>query len=562
MKRRDLVGKVMGLAAAGTLLNLPGARAGTVAENATGTKPGAASGNVSGDGLPANIRLSDGNIYDVRKYGAAGDGKKDDAAAIQKAIDECAQNGGGMVLLHNGTFFSGGIVFRSNVELHISSTAVLVASEDISKHNSDHKFDHGEPVRSFIHGDGCHHIAITGSGKIEGQGHLFEAGGSYSVRPLLIQLRACTDVRIRDILLSNSAVWACWLLQCHHVKVDGVRIDNPISPNRDGIDIDGCTEVIISNCNIKTEDDSIAFKVSQKGFPCRNIVVTNCILSSRCAAIRLGPDAADNIENVTVSNCVIRDTRLNGIKIQEALGAVIRNITFSNIVMDNVRGPISIRLAGWKVKEDEPTPFKIDDSDWEMGKLQNVLFENIQATMPDDNICMSITGTTKTRPQQITFSNLDFTFAGGGTAEQGARREVPDLDRHYPEMYIFGELPAYALYIHHASGIVLNNVQFRLRTDDLRPAIVCDDVDDLELSACRIAGSKNAESLIRLQHTKNVFIQGSRTLTETGTFLRVEGSASSDIVVAGNRLDKVRKITEFASGAVKKSVVAANNINR
>lgn len=539
---------MVGLAAAGTFINMPGARAGAVPPDEFA------------QGLPGNIGLSGANIYDVRRYGAVADGKNDDAAAIQQAIDECAQKGGGTVLLHNGNFLSGGIVLRSNVELHITATAVLIASEDIDKHNRDHKFDHGEPVRSFINGDGCDRISITGTGKIEGQGHLFESGGSYAVRPLLILLRACTNVRIKDVFLSNSAVWACWLLQCHYVKVDGIRIENPISPNRDGIDIDGCTDVIISGCNIKTEDDSIAFKVSKKGFPCRNVVITNCILSSRCAAIRLGPDAADNIENVTVSNCVIRDTRLNGIKIQEALGAMIRNITFSNIVMDNVRGPISIRLAGWKVKEDEPTPFRIDDTDWEMGKLQHILFENIQATMPADNICMSITGTTRTRPQQITFSNLDFTFAGGGTAEQGARREVPDLDRHYPEMYIFGELPAYALYIHHASGIVLNNVQFRTKTEDLRPAIVCDDVDDLELSGCRISGSSNAESLIRLQHSHNVFIQGSRVIGEAGTFLRVEGSSSRDIVVSGNRLNNVRRTSEIVSGAPKRSVVSTNNI--
>lgn len=499
-------------------------------------------------------------LYDVKKMGAAADGKKDDSSIIQKAIDDCSQNGGGVVYLGKGVFLCGGIVLKDHVELHVSSGATLLGSPEMEKFNKDYKFNHGEPVRSFIHADGAHHIAITGSGKIDGNGHLFKSGGSYSVRPWLIQLRGCTDVRIENTLLTNSAVWACWLLQCVRVRVNGLRIENPISPNRDGIDIDGCRDVIISNCNINTEDDSIAFKVSVKGFPCKDIVVTNCILSSRCAAIRFGPDAIDNIENVTISNCVIRNTKLNGIKIQEAMGGTIRNLTFSNIVMDDVRGPISIRVAGWKLESNEPAPFEINDSNWENGKLQNILFDNIQATTPKDNICISITGTTKTRPEQITFSNIDFTFTGGGTAQQGARRDVPDLDRHYPEMYIFGDLPAYAFYMHHASNIVLHNVQLRLQADDLRPAIVCDDVVDLELSACKIAGSKNAESVIRLQQSKNVYINSSRVTNTTGTFVRVEGAATSDIVMAGNKLNFSNKHFHATADVKKTAVLASNNI--
>jgi polygalacturonase len=349
-------------------------------------------------------------------------------------------------------------------------------------------------------------------------------------------------------------VWACWLLQCERVKIHGARIDNPISPNRDGIDMDGCREVHISNCNFKTEDDSIAFKVSEKGFPCRDITVTNCLISSKCAAIRMGPDAIDNIENISISNCVIRDTRLNGIKIQESMGGTMKNITFSNIVMDNVNGPVSIRCAGWQLPANESAPFEINDSNWENGKLQNILFNNIQGTMPKDNHAISITGTTKTRPRDITFSNIDLTYSGGGTAEQGSRRDVPDLDRHYPEMYIFGDLPAYAMYMHHVSGIILNNVMIRLQSDDMRPAIVCDDVDNLELSGFKVAGTKTAESVIRLQNAKNVFINASKTLNETGTFLRVEGAQSKDILLSGNKLNMSAKVIE-TTGDVPKDAV-------
>lgn len=533
MKRRDLVGKVAALTSGGFLLGSPAAIARTTDTGNAGSYTG---------------------TYDPRKYGAKADGKTNDAIAIQKTIDACAKAGGGVVIFDKGVFLSGGIKLKSHVELHITSTATLLGSKNVSDYNHDTNFKQGGGIRSFINADNCDHIAITGAGKIDGQGQLFSATEGYSVRPYLVYFRSCKEIRITNVMLHNSAVWICWLLQCERVKIEGVWMDNPVSPNRDGIDLDGCRDVQISNCIFRTEDDSIAFKVSEKGFPCRDITVTNCIISSRCAAIRFGPDAIDNIENITISNCVIRDTRLNGIKIQESMGAVMKNITFSNIVMENVVGPISIRCAGWLLGAGEPAPFEINDTKWEEGRIQNILFNNIQGTTPKENFAISITGTSKTRPKQITFSNIDLTYTGGGTAAQGARREVPDLDRHYPEIYIFGELPAYAIYMHHASGIVLDNVILRLQSDDLRPAIVCDDVDDLELSGFKVDGSKNGESVVRLQNTRNVYVHSSRTLNATGTFLRVEGAQSKDILLQGNKLNMASKTFEITADVPKDAV--------
>ena len=531
MNRRDLVGKMTALASGGLLLNSTTARA---SEN-----------------FEVNSYVT---VYDVRKYGAKGDGKTNDVVAIQKAIDACSKGGGGVVLFDKGTFLSGGIKLKSHVELHISSTAVLLGTRNVKDYNHDTNFKQGGGIRSFINADNCHHIAITGSGMVNGQGEAFPATSGYSVRPYLVYFRSCKDIRITNITLHNSAVWICWLLQCERVKLQGVTMDNPVSPNRDGIDLDGCRDVHISDSVFKTEDDSIAFKVSEKGFPCRDITVTNCILSSKCAAIRFGPDAIDNIENITISNCVIRDTRLNGIKIQESMGATMRNITFSNIVMDNVVGPVSIRCAGWQLEQGDTAPFEINDSNWANGKIHNILFNNITGTTPEKNHAVSITGTTQTRPRDITFSNIDITYTGGGTTQQGARREVPDLDRHYPEIYIFGDLPAYAFYIHHASGLVFDNVTIRLQSDDMRPAFVCDDVDNLEFSGLKVAGAKTAESVIRFQNTRNVFINASRTLNETGTFLRVEGAMSRDILLSNNKFNTVSKVVETTSDVSKDAV--------
>jgi hypothetical protein len=156
--------------------------------------------------------------------------------------------------------------------------------------------------------------------------------------------------------------------------------------------------------------------------------------------------------------------------------------------------------------------------------------------------CISITGTPQTKPCGITFSNLDVTFPGGGTAEEAARRHVPDLERDYPEYCIFGVLPAYGFYAHHAQGIALNHVQFHLDGKDLRPAVVCDDVQDFQIAGLQADGQTAAESLIRLQDTEKAFFTGVRTSNPIGTFLRVEGKQSGHVVLKGNDLDFARQL--------------------
>ena len=482
---------------------------------------------------------------DVRDYGAIGDGKSDDRPAIQRAVDACAESGGGKVVLHNGTFLSGTVVLKSHVELHLTSTAVLKGSPDLGQYVADDKTPYRITARSLIYARDCVHVAITGEGTIDGNGTAFGKKED-DERPALIRLRSCVNVRLESFLQQNSGGMALNLLQCRQVRIDGLQVSNTGRPNTDGFGIDGCQEVFVSNCNIRSSDDCIALRTTEPEMACRDVVITNCILSSGCAAFRVGPDAVADIERVTLSNCVIRDARLNGIKIEQAMGAVMRDMTFSNIVMENTVGPISLRLAGWK-KGSGNLWAVFDDSNWEKGRLENILFNNIRAQAKGDGLKtgMIIAGTARTKPTNITFSNVDITFAGGGTAEDGARREVPDKERNYPDIHMFGTLPAYGLYVHHAAGITLHNVQFHLASQDLRPAIVCDDVQDLELAQFKAAGDEQGESLIRLQNTQRAWVTGSRPLQAIGTFLRVEGAKSRKVSLRNNELSLAKKEVEM-----------------
>ena len=521
-----------------------------------GTKP-----PVSENGLQPSSTNAPPRHFDVRRFGAVGDGTANDTTPIQRAIDACAQHGGGTVLLDSGTFLSGTLQLRSHVDLHLTSTAVLRGTHDLAQYREDPRVMYKQLNKSLIWASGCQQVAITGEGTIDGQGKLFR-NGEHDARPVLVRLRDCHNVRVDSILLKDAASFAIHPIHCRQIRIEGLRIDSHVQPNSDGIDIDGCQDVFISNCNIRTGDDSIALKTIEPGSPCRDVVISNCILSSDCAGIRVGPDAVEEIERVCATNCIIRDTGLNGIKIQTAFGVVMRDMVFSNIIMDNVTGPISLRLAGWKLGAGNVWAV-FDDSNWQQGELKDILFENIRARVPADNFksCISITGTPHTKPRGITFSNLDISFAGGGTAEEAGRRDVPDLERVYPECFIFGVLPAYGLYVHHAERITLDNIQFQLAAKDLRPAVVCDDVQTLTVNGLQADNDSAAESVIRLQNTKAAMLTATRLLNPIETYLRVEGARSERIRLRGNDLELATQAVSTAKDVPHNAVQQAERSN-
>jgi polygalacturonase len=346
---------------------------------------------------------------------------------------------------------------------------------------------------------------------------------------------------------------------CRHIQIDRVRVDNRQNQNTDGFHLVACESVFISNCDMDCGDD--AFPLSQSA---KNIVITNCVITSRWAAFRMGPSSTGAFRDIAISNCVIHDTYGCGIKLQMVEGGVMEDIVFDNLVMTRTTGPISIRLAGylgWKGEREKSLP---------TGTFRNVRFSNIRATVPENahplahevvrmpgelRSCINITGLPGHPVEGVTFSNVHITYAGGGTAAEAARRDVPEMADHYPEYHMFGTLPAYGLYARHARGLTLQDVRFDLARPDLRPAIVCDDVADLELSGFRASGHPEAEALIRLQGARGAFIHGCRPLNDVGAFLRIEGAESRDILLAANDLRRARAVSAAADGAGKGAVV-------
>ncbi len=520
-------------------------------------------------------------VFNVRNFGAKGDGVSIDTDSIQAAIDACVRNTGGTVIFPAGNYVIGTIFMKSNVTLHLAAKATLLGSKKIEDYATDIKDCPWFPFWSkcLIYAERAKNIGLTGQGTIDGQGEAFPlkaADNRMGERPMLIRLLNCQNISFTNITLKDAGSWCSNFISCDNIKIERIKIDNHANSNNDGLDLDGCQNVFISNCNISCDDDAIALKTSGKR-ACKNIVITNCMISTRWAAFRFGPESLGNFEDIAVSNCVIYDTFGGGIKLQMAEGARMENIVFSNLVMDNVTAPISMRLAGWIFESEyngerrfgmnsskEPPP---------IGTFRNVLISNIRARVAqkaksqgrsrarksEERSCISITGVPGHNIEGITLNNIHITYPGGGTHGEAARRKIPEMKYEYPEYFMFGILPTYGLYARHVRGLTLQNVRFDLAGPDLRPAVICDDVEDLEISGFCAQGNRKADCLIRLDQTRQAFIHGCRPLSYVETFLRVEGQRSQGITLIGNELSKAKSVVKIGGGTKKQTVITSTN---
>ena len=370
-------------------------------------------------------------VYDVTAFGAKGDGITDDAVAIQQAIDRCSQEGGGRVLLpRNHIFMAGPVELKSNVELHLEATATLKANPDERiYHLSAFGKNEGEGML-WLYANDADNISITGKGTIHGNGIAFmgaELEDSYELKPLADQafdprphVLTLTDVRrltIRDVTIREGAYWTVHLIGCNEAVIDGIQLLNNLKiRNGDGIDLDHSKHVRISNCHITSGDDCICLK-NRREFEqygsCHDITVTNCVMSSRSCAIKIGSENMDSIYNVLFDNCII--TRSNrGLGIQNRDEGTVTDVVFSNIQLDcqtwsdvwwGKAEPIYVtsyprangnhKDANWR--------FPKGQIEGRCGEVSRIYFNNINATA--DNGCF-IGGDVEGKVRDIYFNNV------------------------------------------------------------------------------------------------------------------------------------------------------------
>ena len=518
-------------------------------------------------------------IYNIRKYGARGDGAALDTAALQAAIDACHQDGGGTVLVPAGTFQIGTVELKSNVTLHIAAAGTLLGSADGKQYHAvdaipltgDSTLNDGNWALLFA--VNATNVTIEGAGTIDGQGAKFHSavrgapppsGLGGNRRPYHLLFHRCDRLTVRDIALVDCAYHSIRVIQSKHVHMNGLYIHNRVNGNNDGFHFISAEYVTVDNCTILSQDDACAMFGS-----CKFITVTNSVFSTRWSVFRFGGGVA---ENISISNCVLYDVFGCPIKFQGNEGSRFENISFANLVLQQVTGPIHISL-GPRTRQnqgvDEGLQPAVPRETRPPAVARNISFSNIHGTvttnppqLPETTLtsdprpgeghsCITLNCIGDATMENISFDDIHLTFGGGGTEEDAARRDLPQIAGEY---FMLGPMPAYGFYARNSHGLTLQNVRLQVSTPEMRPAIIFDQVEDVAVNGLSVQANPAAESALRCINSKQILLTASRLLSPAAVFLQLEGPGNADIKIDGGDLTKAAKVLAYKNGATEKAV--------
>ena len=452
-------------------------------------------------------------VFNVRSFGAVGDGTNLDSPAIDRAIAAAADGGGGTVLLPAGTYLSGSIHLRSNIHLLLDAGATILGAPQSLK-----AYDWTEPFPGVAFQDGGHcyfhnsllwgeqltNVFITGHGTINGGGldrnpKILDTMCGYNHFPVpnatnyppvrignkSIALKLCRNVVIRDLTIVHGGHFAILVTGCDNVTIDNVTIDT----NRDGMDLDCCRNTVVSNCRVNSpNDDGICPKSTYalgELRPTENLTIVNCQVSgfvegtlvdgsmkpakSGYGRIKFGTESSGGFRNCTVANCTFRSC--HGLALEEVDGGIMDNITINNLSMMDVRDYAIYITTGKRNR----TPNLITNS-----RARNILISNVIADGVDKMSGIQINGLPEQPLAGIRLENIRLTSRGGGSATNVAG-QLPELGTGYPEPKALGTVPAYGIFARHVRDLELANIRVDFMNTDLRPAAVFADIDGLEI---------------------------------------------------------------------------------
>jgi hypothetical protein len=436
-------------------------------------------------------------IFKVENYGAKADGVTLNTLAIQKAIDACAAKKGGVVLFSKGDYVTGTIVLKSGVMLEVAQGSRILGSRSL--------LDYPEKIESFrsimshyyefrqslIYAEKADRVGIRGKGEIYFRGeNSYFPGPQTKVkivdRPLGIRMVECSNVVVSDILLRNSAAWMQNYLLCNNLIFDAMRVENHANFNNDGLDIDGCRNVIVRNCFINSEDDAMCLKGGSNRLS-ENILIENSTFISTCNALKIGTDTQGSFRNILARNLKLGGVpdslttssgreASTGVTLATVDGGDVEDIVIANITIEQARCPIFLRIGDrMRVLPELEKPLP--------GNLQYILIENVNG---ERNFSQGsfISGVSHKRIENIVIRNLDLKVAGGAQHSFAVQAVVED-EGGYPDAHQFSvdNLPAYGFFVRYAKNVRFENVNIAPVLPDGRPVFMADkDVENAVLN--------------------------------------------------------------------------------
>ncbi|HEY0462065.1 MAG TPA: glycoside hydrolase family 28 protein [Pyrinomonadaceae bacterium] len=504
------------------------------------------------------------NFYNVRNFGARGDGKTLDTGAINRALETAANAGGGTVFFPAGIYLSFSIRLKSNITLYLDNGATILAADpakdggkyDVFEPNPFdmyQDFGHSHWQNSLMWGIGIENFAIVGQGKIDGKGLSRRSPGPQrprtegetptsmknNVSPLgetsplkemeglgtkAIALKLSRNITLKDFTIFQGGHFAVLATGVDNLTIDNLKVDT----NRDGFDIDACRNVRISNSYVNTpNDDAIVLKSSYAlGFnrATENVTITNSQVSGFdlgtmldgtfkttqefapdkdrvTGRLKLGTESNGGFKNITISN--INFVHCRGLALETVDGGNIEDISISNITMrDITTAPIFIRL-GRRQRAPEGTP---------VAKIKRIIIDNVVVSDARHEFASIIAGLAESPIEDVRLSNIRIHYKGGGTTEDAARIP-PENEKNYPEPSMFGVLPAYGFFIRHARGLTFDNVAVSFENTDARPAFLLDDVTGVEFFRTNAQLAPGAKMFI-LKNVSNFSFANSRSAAD------------------------------------------------
>jgi polygalacturonase len=478
-------------------------------------------------------------VFDVKTYGAVGDGKTLDTSAVNKAIETAAKSGGGTVHFPAGAYLCFSIHLKSNVGLYLDHGATILAADpcqaaggyDPAEENiwgdkyQYQDYGHSHWHDSLIWGENLENISILGPGLIHGKGLDRWDSDRKGRGNKAIALKLCRNVIIKDVTFLMGGHFCILATGVDNFTLDNVKMDT----NRDGVNIDCCRNVRVSNCSVNSpQDDGICLKSSYGlGFAraTENVTITNCQVSGYdlgtfldgtfkrtmemapdrdgvTGRIKFGTESNGGFKNIAISNCVF--DRCRGLALETVDGGLLEDVTITNITMrDIVNSPIFLRL-GSRMRGPEGAP---------AGRLRRVNISSIIVYDADPRYSSIISGIPGHDIEDVKLSNIRIYCRGGGTKEQAVL--VPlENERIYPEPSMFGVMPAYGFFIRHVTGIEMSNVEVSFVNEDLRPAFVLDDVKGAEFFYVKAQKAPDVPTFV-LKNVKGFKTHQCKSVTDT-----------------------------------------------
>ncbi|HVX26781.1 MAG TPA: glycoside hydrolase family 28 protein [Parafilimonas sp.] len=481
--------------------------------------------------LTVNYSFSQANdIYNIKDFGAVGDGVTLDSKAINKAIETAASKGGGDVIFPAGNFLSGVIHLKSNIHLILQQGSVLIATGENPDENYDaaeqsvnttyQDYGHSHFHDAFIWGDSIHDVSITGPGMIWGKGLIRDWIKNDRHANKAICLYRCRNVIIRDVSILHGGWFAILATGVDNLTIDNLKIDT----DRDGMDIDCCKGVRVINCFVNSPlDDGICLKSTfALGYfkPTENVTITNCQVSGYVEGslldgtfkhsdnadekptgrIKFGTESNGGFKNITISNCVFDYCR--GLALETVDGGLLEDVTIDNITMrDIVNDPIFLRL-GARMRAPQNTP---------VGKLHRVIISNVIVYNADSDYACTISGIPGNNIEDVELDNISIYYKGGVTNFNND--SIPEKEKGYPEPGMFGAATSSGFFIRHVSGLKLNNINIKHLATDKRPAFILNDVSNIDMREISI-DTKARQPWAVLKNVNDFHVSDSKDLKD------------------------------------------------